>query len=240
MILSHKHKFIFLKTIKTAGTSIESALSEICGPDDIITPFSPENDEFRNGRAPQNYRLNHPLVPKRPLLRRLLRRPERYYHTSVGFYEHMPAWRVKAYVGDDIWNSYFKFAFERNPWDRQLSYYYYKTRKLNRRPSFQSFMRNRRKAFVENFSLYTIDSDIAVDFLGRYENLNADFQTALERIGVTAPLELPKANISSNRDKESAYQSQYDDRLKALVEDWYKSEIDALNYTFEWPDATRR
>ena len=32
MILSHEHKFIFLRTKKTAGTSIELALSELCGP----------------------------------------------------------------------------------------------------------------------------------------------------------------------------------------------------------------
>ena len=37
MIISHKHKFIFLKTIKTAGTSIQAALEEHCGKDDIIT-----------------------------------------------------------------------------------------------------------------------------------------------------------------------------------------------------------
>ena len=233
MILSHKHKFIFLKTIKTAGTSIEAALSEICGPDDVITPFSPENESFRSGLAPQNYRLDHPLVPKRPLIRRLLRRPERYYHTSVGFYEHMPAWRVKTYVGDEIWDSYFKFTFERNPWDRQLSYYYYKTRKMKRRPTFQQFMGNRSKAFVENFSLYTIDGDVAVDFLGRYENLDADFQTALDRIGVTTPVALPKANISTNRDAAKSYQAQFDAPLKELVDDWYGPEIRALDYKFD-------
>ena len=32
MIISHEHKFIFLKTKKTAGTAIEAALSELCGP----------------------------------------------------------------------------------------------------------------------------------------------------------------------------------------------------------------
>ena len=37
MIISHKHKFIFFKTRKTAGTSLQIALSEFCGSDDIIT-----------------------------------------------------------------------------------------------------------------------------------------------------------------------------------------------------------
>jgi hypothetical protein len=40
MIVSHRHKFIFLKTKKTAGTSIELALSELAGPEDIVTPLT--------------------------------------------------------------------------------------------------------------------------------------------------------------------------------------------------------
>ena len=40
MILSHKHKFIFIKTKKTASTSLEIVLSKLCGKDDIITPVS--------------------------------------------------------------------------------------------------------------------------------------------------------------------------------------------------------
>jgi hypothetical protein len=46
MIVSHEHKFIFLKTKKTAGTSIELALSELCGTDDVIAPLT-EIDEAR-------------------------------------------------------------------------------------------------------------------------------------------------------------------------------------------------
>ena len=38
MIVSHDRRFIFVKTSKTAGTSVEMQLSVFCGPDDIVTP----------------------------------------------------------------------------------------------------------------------------------------------------------------------------------------------------------
>lgn len=41
MIISHKHKFIFIKTAKTAGTSIEIFLSQHCGCLDVVTPIFP-------------------------------------------------------------------------------------------------------------------------------------------------------------------------------------------------------
>ena len=48
MIISHKHKFIFVKTRKTAGTSIEIGLSKFCGPEDIITPLAPRDNKMRD------------------------------------------------------------------------------------------------------------------------------------------------------------------------------------------------
>ena len=41
MIVSHAHQFIFIKTLKTAGTSIEVFLSQVCGEQDIVTPILP-------------------------------------------------------------------------------------------------------------------------------------------------------------------------------------------------------
>ena len=49
MIISHEHKFIFLKTKKTAGTAIEAALSELCGPSCVITPYREESEERPEG-----------------------------------------------------------------------------------------------------------------------------------------------------------------------------------------------
>ena len=47
MILSYKYKFIFIKHKKVGGTSIEMALSSICGDADIITPIVPKDEVER-------------------------------------------------------------------------------------------------------------------------------------------------------------------------------------------------
>lgn len=231
MILSHKHRFIYIKTNKTASSSVEIALSQLCGPDDIITPTADEFMQMRGEHKARNWRFDHPLVPKRSLIRRLLGRPERYYHPSVGFYEHMPAWRVKAYAGDEVWNSYFKFTFERNPWDRQVSWWLHRNRAKKHKPDFETYLStNRRKAFVHNWELYTLDGQVAMDFVGRYENLAADFDTALERIGLAKAVALPVSNTTDRGGKD--YHSFYNDRTRAMVAEWYAPEIAYFGYTF--------
>ncbi len=232
MIVSHEHKFIFIKTKKTAGTAIEAALSELCGPDDVITPYRAESEGARKGRGPQNFRIEHPKKPQRKLWRKLLGRPERYWHESVGFYEHMPAWRVRDYVGEDVWRRYYKFAFDRNPWDRQISWYFYKTKTKGARPSFESFMASRRRAYVDNHELYMQDGALALDFLGRYESLEADLAMALSEIGVKGGLAVPETNVSPDKATRADYRSYYTPRTEAIVADWYAPEIKLLGYGF--------
>ena len=141
----------------------------------------------------------------------------------------MPAWRVKAYVGDEIWARYYKFSFERNPWDRQVSWYHYKTKNKQRGPGFGAFNANKRKAWVENFDLYSIDDEISLDFVGQYENLSADFARAIEAIGLEGEVALPVTNVSTKR---SDYRSYFDAVSRAQIAEWYSREIKAFGYKF--------
>jgi hypothetical protein len=227
MILSHAHKFIFIKTHRTGSALVEAALAAVCGPADVITYASEETDTTLRQPA-QNFRLKHPAVPKRPLWRRLLGRPERHYHPSVGFFEHMPASLVRTYVGEEVWRSYFKFSFERNPWDRQVSWYRYRTRSRSEdtRPSFDAFNSDRRRAWVGNWDLYTIDGNIGIDFVGRYETLAEDFAMVTRRLGLAERVSLPSVGISS------AYRGHYNDRSRDLIASWYAPEIREFGYEF--------
>ncbi len=113
MIISHKYKFIFLKIAKTAGTSIEIALSKYCGADDIITPVSPEDEKTRRDLGypgPQNYLSPIWDYGVRDVAKRLLKGGKK-----ARFKNHISAKKVKAYIGEQVWNSYYKFCFERNP-----------------------------------------------------------------------------------------------------------------------------
>ena len=231
MILSHAHKFIYVKTYKTGSTSVEAALSAICGPDDVITEASEQLRGVRQ-RPAQNYRIDHPEKPGRPLWRALLGRPERHYHPSIGYYEHMPASRIRTYAGADVWSAYYKFSFERNPWDRQVSWYHYKTKSKTgpTKPSFDAFNKDRRRAFVENWGLYTEADRVMLDFVGRYETLEADFKKVLDAIGLTGKVELPRENVSKGR--QGSYREYYTSETRDLVARWYAPEIAHFGYSF--------
>jgi hypothetical protein len=229
MIVSHAHKFIFLKTKKTAGTSIELALTELCGPSDVITPLTEIDENQRtDGRGAQNWRLHGWWESKRPLFKR---RWFKFSAADYGFYNHMPAAEARALIDDKVWRSYFKFAFDRNPWDRQVSFYHHRYRNEKEPPSFSAFMHRDARARIDNYDIYSIDGEVAVDFVGRYETLAEDLRRALDHVGLNLCTDLPRAKTDS-RPENLPYRDYYDDDTRAIVTRWYAREIELLDYQF--------
>ena len=217
MILSHEHKFIFLRTKKTAGTSIELALSDLCGPDDVITPLTREDEARRAGRrGAQNWRLHSWWKSPRLLKSAWFKFSAKDY----GFYNHMKAEEMRAHIDPAIWRSYFKFAFERNPWHRQVSLYYHRYREEDDRPDFATFIHKDKKAHINNFGVYSIDGTLAVDFLGRFETLEKDLRFALEHVGLSTAEALPDAKTRF-RPGSVPYRDHYDEETRNIVTDWY-------------------
>ena len=228
MIISHKHKFIFLKTRKTASTSTEFALNEICGPDDIVTPVT-SNERNRTGLGPRNYHYRPPLLSTEwpNLISRYVRNGE----MPLDYNQHMHGWRVKRRVGAKIWNSYFKFAFDRNPWDREVSWYSHHLSVARFTGSFKEHLNRLPTHKVGNFEIYSCNGKVAVDFVGRYENLETDLAYVMQQIGVECRLQLGNSN-SHRRDRSKPYQEWYDEESRELIRRTYQREIELLNYSF--------
>ncbi len=93
-------------------------------------------------------------------------------------------------------------------------------------------MQDRRHAFVTNYAIYTIDGGLAVDFVGRYENLQDELAKALDLAGVGRHLEVPRTNVTPDKDQARDYRSYYSDATRERVAEWYAPEIALLHYGF--------
>jgi hypothetical protein len=229
MIVSHEHKFIFVKTTKTAGTSIEVALSKYCGPRDIITPISPEDEGLREeagGLPPQNYDIGLRSLGVSGVWRLLTTGKRRQFRN------HSPAVFIRRYVGEAVWNGYYKFAVERDPFDKAISRYYWST--TPPRPSLGAYLAVAPASHLSNWPIYTIDDVIAVDLVARYERLGEDLAAVARRIGLQGPLELPRAK-GGHREQRAHYSQLIDPASRARLEAVCAHEIKTFGYA--WRDA---
>ncbi len=233
MIISHAHRFIFLKTQKTAGTSVELALSQICGPDDVITPVADEDEAIRRsmGLSPQNIEIPLATRPVDWRLRQMLGLKT----TSVGavFYNHMPAAKIRRYMDSKHFDTYRKVTIIRNPWDREVSLYFWHYRGKDNRPSFDRFVRRPRfRPQRKTFDLYSIDGKIVADTILRYETLREDFSNFTKSLGLTEELELPRAKGAHRKGSARNYRDFYNTELQRVVAQRYANEIEVFGYEF--------
>ena len=68
---------------------------------------------------------------------------------------------------------------------------------------------------------------IIVDFVGRYENLQDDFNFVCDKI------KIPRINLSYvNRTKHGVYSGYYDDETKKIIAEKTKIDIEKFKYEF--------
>jgi hypothetical protein len=228
MIISHKYKFIFIKTQKTAGTSIEIFLSQVCGAGDIFTPIYPHVDphEARNYRGlwnplPELGGKNFQEVPRFTKDLMLRRR----------FYNHISARDIRWRLSRRTWNQYYKFCVERNPWDKTLSHYYMVNDRAGGRMSFEEYLASGN--FCNDFNLYTDENGkLIVDRVIKYESLVGGLGEVFGHLGVRFDGTLGVRAKSEHRQDRSSYRDIYNESQRATIDREFSMEIAMLGYSF--------
>ena len=206
MLLSRKRKFIFIHIYKNAGTSITSAL----------LPFAANTWQRGANRILRKFHVT--LLDPRP------------------YPAHSTAADLIRYMGRAAFDSYFSFAIVRNPWDWQVSLYAYMLRTpcqpqhelVKSFGDFDTYIRWRCKdevRFQKDF-VYSESGELLVDFVGRFESLERDFQYVCSRIGASPAL--PWENASGL----GPYRQYYTDETRELVRRAFEPDISLFQYSF--------
>jgi chondroitin 4-sulfotransferase 11 len=190
--VSHKLQAIFIHIPKTAGTSVTRCLADL-DPDLAL------------------------LGQTTPDVRAL---------TDELWSRHLGAAQVQAVVDSKIWPKYFKFAFVRNPYDLVVSHFFFQKRLHETAPhvlrslhpdissmlaagcGFSEWLKA--ATYIKPQSFYVLDEQgkVIVDFLGKFETMNADFAHVCKvlNIEVKLPHLLKTAHLSWDKyyDRETS------------------------------------
>lgn len=208
MLMSKKHNFIFVHIYKNAGNSIKHALK----------PFALSQWQWIINQTLKKANIPPPFFDPRP------------------FHGHIKASELIDAIGRDTFNSFYSFAIVRNPWDWQVSLYKYMLKLKTHHQhelvkelgGFEEYIKWRCENEVryQKDFIYSGDNELLVDFVGRFENLDADFKQICSQIGISASL--PKLNVSNT----TPYQDYYSAKTKDLVLQTFEPDIEAFEYSF--------
>ena len=145
----------------------------------------------------------------------------------------MPAREIKDRVPADVWNSYFKFCVERNPWDKVLSHYHMHAAREGGSLSLDEYLARGR--FPINYFRYTERSGakIIVDRILRYENLVAELSEVFSQLKIAFDGTLGATAKSGYRSDRRPYQEVFNDEQRKIVEKAFAKEIKLHGYRFE-------
>ncbi len=159
-------------------------------------------------------------------------------------YNHYTAMELRKIFGTDTFNKMFKFCFVRNPWDKVFSEFRFRIwthqNELTADSNFAEWVRSTYvdnnpqyydwpKMFLPQLEWITDEKGhIAVDFIGRFENLQDDFNSICDAINIERQL-LHHENRSR---KNINYRDHYDDETKSIVHRCFKADIEYFGYEF--------
>jgi len=217
MLVSYKKNFIFTKTVKTAGTSVEVFFEKYCFPDGEWE-FSHARDEYINETTGiVGYRGSN--------------------RGDATFYNHMTAAKLMKKLPLNIWNKYFKFTVVRNPFDKVVSAFFHFEKSINSQNNqtrediilrFREWVRNGRAK--NDSSAYLVDGKVALDYFIRYENLKVDIEYVCNKIGVEFDLKSLPTLKSEHRDRSISLKDMYDEETESIVNKLYEFEIEYFKY----------
>jgi hypothetical protein len=229
--ISHANRFVFIHLPRTAGSSVIEALRLHCG-----------NELDFNERNVLPRFLQHPRGAE------LLRDLRRFYelNTLANFPDqHLPARILREFVEPQLWSSYFKFAFVRNPWDLIASSYHFLRQSFEKYPAtvagdpdiayivlsvdFTNFVRSLPFLRVLGDQLGQITDERGlplVDFVGRVENLEADWTEICRRTGMD--VRLPHVNSAEHKQ----YREYYTDETREIIAREFARDIKIFDYSF--------
>ena len=158
--------------------------------------------------------------------------------------DHLTAREIIARIGKEKWHAAYTFTIVRNPWDKVVSHYEYRRKKnktqiASRDIDFRTWVKatygtdkdpffyNNPKSFYPQVEwLKDGEGNLSIDYVGRFESINRDFDQIKTVIGISAVL--PHLNSSGR----SSYQPYYNEETRDIVANWFHEDIDVFGYSF--------
>ena len=162
---------------------------------------------------------------------------QKHYHVGNNSSQHHTCVEILKHFPDC--KDYFKFAFIRNPFDRLVSEYrYIKSYNKNFNLSFSDLCLDLDKNLRDyaypyhdkSLCDYLLDNNNyeVVDFIGRLENFQSDFDKICQIIGMPS-ITLPHHMKTS---KSKHYTEYYDNETREIVSEKYAKDIEYFGYKF--------